>query len=174
MNISAQGQVCIEGLTAVLRYSVLPQEDKYSPLNREETLIIISHCWLQDRLEAEREMTHNKKPGSPIWPLNCSVQDSSSFKKGAGNLTTQSQPGWGSGKKQRCLFFCYAMTKSLHAVYQHWQFLFYTTNLPIKTECNVTHWVLHTYCTPCSHSHTWVYSFPNSSKGHQYLQVLFN
>lgn len=91
MNISAQGQACIEGLTAVLHYSVLPQEDKYSPLNREETLMVISHCWLQDRLGAEWEMTHNKDPGSPMWPLKRSVQDSSSFKKGAGNFTTQSQ-----------------------------------------------------------------------------------
>lgn len=39
MNISAQGQVYIEGLTAVLHYSVLPQEDRYSPLNGEETLM---------------------------------------------------------------------------------------------------------------------------------------
>lgn len=120
MNISAQGQACIEGLTAVLHYSVLPQEDKYSPLNGEEILMVISHCWLQDRLGAECKMTHNKDPGSPMWPLKCSVQDSSSFKKGAGNFTTQSQLSWGNGKKLRCLFFCYAtINRNLHAVYQH-------------------------------------------------------
>lgn len=120
MNISAQGQVCIEDLAAVLHYSVFPQQDKYSSLNREETLMVISHCWLQDGFGAEWEMTHNKKPGSPMWPLKCSVQDSSSFKKDAGNFTTQSQLFWGNCKKQKCLFFCYATTnKSLHAVYQH-------------------------------------------------------
>lgn len=53
MSISAQGQVCIENLAAVLHYSVFPQEDKYSPLNREETLMVIFHCWLQDGLGAE-------------------------------------------------------------------------------------------------------------------------
>lgn len=83
MSISAQGQVCIENLTAVLHYSVFPQEDKYSPL-REETLTVISHCCLQDGLGAEQEMTHNKNPGSNMWP----VLDSSSFKKDAGNFTT--------------------------------------------------------------------------------------
>lgn len=45
--------------------------------------MVISHCWLQDGFGAEWEMIHNKMPGSPMWPLKCSVQDSSSFKTGA-------------------------------------------------------------------------------------------
>lgn len=83
--------------------------------------------------------------------IKVSVQDSSSFKKDAGNFTTQSQLRWENGKKRKCLISLMPQQTQAYMLFINTEFLFHATNLPIKIECNLTHGVLDTYCTPSSH-----------------------